>query len=335
MAFTFLKPKQQKTIKKAQKTIEPERDEEDIGYVHVDPGPADIENTQKFADAMLSIVMQYKDVLCAKQKQMQYKNDYGLLVDNGWKNEKRYFVKNLVLVNRDIKDSIVAIVSHNDQSWYDKTIFNYASNALLLFYCINKKWGVKSCNSGIYHQYSDYKKYERKAEKWFTIEHLFDSLTRAYLQDGKVLFVDPLVESKFIDDIGIIIDAFLLKINDNKKNAVISKSVSPVEYERKIANKLKELDFNARVTKGSGDQGADVLANKNGVKFAIQCKMHSKPVGNKAVQEANTARDFYKCDYAVVVTNAGYTKSARQAANACNVILLNENQLDKLDKYTK
>lgn len=106
-----------------------------------------------------------------------------------------------------------------------------------------------------------------------------------------------------------------------------------LDYEKMITNRLKELGFNAKTTKASGDQGADILAEKDGVSFAIQCKMYTKPVGNKAVQEANAARDFYGKDYAVVVSNAGYTKSARTAANACDVILINDTQLEKLLEY--
>ena len=112
-----------------------------------------------------------------------------------------------------------------------------------------------------------------------------------------------------------------------------SKKTQPLEYEKQIALKLKQLGFNAQVTKASGDQGADILADKAGVSFAIQCKLYTKPVGNKAVQEINTARDFYKKDFAVVVSNADFTKSARTAANACNVILINDTQLEKLLEY--
>ena len=110
---------------------------------------------------------------------------------------------------------------------------------------------------------------------------------------------------------------------------------SPVDYENSVATTLKEMGFEVHTTKASGDQGADVLAQKNGISFAIQCKMYSKPVGNKAVQEANAGRDFYSCDYGVVVSNAGFTKAARQAAHACNVILLDDNQLYKLLSYTQ
>ena len=120
--------------------------------------------------------------------------------------------------------------------------------------------------------------------------------------------------------------------NHTKQNK--NRIETPQQYEVRIATGLKQLGFDAKTTKGSGDQGADVLATKNGVSFAIQCKKYSKPVGNKAVQEANAGRDFYKQDYGVVVSNAGFTKSARQVAHACGIILLNDNQLEDLLKYT-
>lgn len=131
--------------------------------------------------------------------------------------------------------------------------------------------------------------------------------------------------------------AMLLNVSQTANNLTKQNNThteTPQQYEVRICTNLKKLGFESKTTKGSGDQGADVLASKNGVSFAIQCKKYSKPVGNKAVQEANAGRDFYKKDYGVVVSNAGFTKSARQAAHACGIILLNDNQLDDLLKYT-
>ncbi|MFQ6704006.1 MAG: restriction endonuclease, partial [Alphaproteobacteria bacterium] len=142
------------------------------------------------------------------------------------------------------------------------------------------------------------------------------------------VFLDGLVY-----DSCIFLDSVFNK-NPNLLNQSKSPTLTPANYEKYIATQLIKLGFVALTTKSTGDQGADVLATKNGVSFAIQCKMYSKPVGNKAVQEANAGRDFYKKDYGVVVSNAGFTKSARQAANACGIILLNDNQLEDLLKYT-
>ena len=63
------------------------------------------------------------------------------------------------------------------------------------------------------------------------------------------------------------------------------------DFEYFCADILRGNGFkNVEVTKASGDHGIDVLAKKDGVKYAIQCKRYSKPVGNKAVQEAYSGK---------------------------------------------
>ena len=90
------------------------------------------------------------------------------------------------------------------------------------------------------------------------------------------------------------------------------------------------MGYFVKRTPKTGDQGVDLIAEKDGDRKAIQCKFYSKPVGNKAVQEVCAGRDFYNTDYAVVVTNSFYTKSAKELANKNKVILLNDNELEKL-----
>lgn len=94
------------------------------------------------------------------------------------------------------------------------------------------------------------------------------------------------------------------------------------EYEHVCAKKLKKQGFtNVKVTKGSGDQGIDIIAHKDGKKYGIQCKYYSSPVGNWAVQEAFAGSRYYDCDYAVVMTNTTFTKSAKELANKIGVEL--------------
>lgn len=79
---------------------------------------------------------------------------------------------------------------------------------------------------------------------------------------------------------------------------------------------LKANDYvDVRTTPASGDYGVDVLATKDGVKYAVQCKLYSSPVGNHAVHEAFAGCAYYKCDKAVVLTNNEFTKAAQQEAN--------------------
>ena len=58
------------------------------------------------------------------------------------------------------------------------------------------------------------------------------------------------------------------------------------DFELYVAQMLGKIGFyNIQTTKGSGDQGVDILAEKEGMKYAFQCKRYDKPVGNNAVQE--------------------------------------------------
>ena len=62
--------------------------------------------------------------------------------------------------------------------------------------------------------------------------------------------------------------------------------------------KLKFIDLgysNVKVTSGSNDKGVDVLAEKNCITYAIQCKHYlSGKVGIEAVQQVFTGKEHYK-----------------------------------------
>lgn len=108
-------------------------------------------------------------------------------------------------------------------------------------------------------------------------------------------------------------------------------SADPYEYERWCANQLARYGWQAEATRSSGDQGVDVVAIKNGIKVALQCKLHSSAVGNKAIQEVHAAAAFIDATHAAVVAPTDYTRAARQLAGKLNVLLLHHAQLSGLD----
>ncbi|MFG3593077.1 restriction endonuclease [Bradyrhizobium sp. RDI18] len=108
--------------------------------------------------------------------------------------------------------------------------------------------------------------------------------------------------------------------------------VDPIDFERWCAEQLSAQEWDARTTKGSGDQGADVIAEREGFRVVLQCKLYSKAVGNKAVQEAYAAMQFEGADLACVVTNAAYTKAARALAGQTGVLLLHRDDLLDFDE---
>ncbi|MBD8451887.1 restriction endonuclease [Serratia rubidaea] len=110
-----------------------------------------------------------------------------------------------------------------------------------------------------------------------------------------------------------------------------SDDFSPDEYEQYCSDVLSGIGWDSRVTKGSGDQGVDVIASKDGVTVAIQCKKYASPVGNKAVQEVIAGKGYYGADIGLVVTNNTYTPSARRLAQSHQIHLLHHDDLYNID----
>lgn len=149
---------------------------------------------------------------------------------------------------------------------------------------------------------------------------------------SKVLFPN----SKFSQEAKNQLFICILNIVEANITEPISRAnTSPYDFEFKCAETLNQLGWQAHATQASGDQGVDVVAEKDGKKVVIQCKLYSKPVGNKAVQEIYSGKDYYNADYAVVVSNQAYTASARQLAHKCGVVLLSFEDLLELDTFLK
>lgn len=94
------------------------------------------------------------------------------------------------------------------------------------------------------------------------------------------------------------------------------------EFEYFCADLLRQKGFvDVEVTKGSGDYGVDILAEKEGITYAIQCKRYTAPVGVKAVQEAYAGRDYYDRMVGAVMTNQYFTAPAVEAAKKLKILL--------------
>jgi restriction system protein len=111
----------------------------------------------------------------------------------------------------------------------------------------------------------------------------------------------------------------------------MAKDLSPAEFEHWCSMALHAAGWKARATGTSGDQGADVIAEKDGVTIVLQCKLHRSAVGNKAVQEAFSARKHYGATAAAVVSNAGFTRSAEALSKTTGVLLCHYSDLSRLD----
>ncbi|MXV43628.1 hypothetical protein GS501_00855 [Saccharibacter sp. 17.LH.SD] len=110
--------------------------------------------------------------------------------------------------------------------------------------------------------------------------------------------------------------------------------MTPLDYERFCTHLLQQAGWKAHLTPNGSDQGADIIATRRSVRLVVQCKLYNRPVGNRAVQEIFTACQHQRGNLAAVVSNAGYTRHARQLAESTGVYLLHHRQLEELDETT-
>lgn len=103
------------------------------------------------------------------------------------------------------------------------------------------------------------------------------------------------------------------------------------EFESYCADLLRKNGFvNVSVTPGSGDHGVDVIAEKEGVRYAVQCKCYSSALGNTPVQEVCAGKSMYNCHVGVVMTNNYFTAGAKQLAEKNGILLWDRDKLQRM-----
>jgi HJR/Mrr/RecB family endonuclease len=106
-----------------------------------------------------------------------------------------------------------------------------------------------------------------------------------------------------------------------------------LEFEEFVALMFSKMGYLTRVTKASGDQGIDVIAENNEMKIGIQAKCYSGQVTNTAIQEVVAGINHYNLDKAMVITNSCFSQSAIELAKSNNVILWDRNKMkEKLEE---
>lgn len=111
--------------------------------------------------------------------------------------------------------------------------------------------------------------------------------------------------------------------------------LNPNLFEASIAALYKKQGFEIYLTPYSNDKGVDVVVLKNGENYLIQVKQTKSLVGNEAIQEICTAKNYYENKFneqfnLLTVTNNDYSSSAKILAKSNNIQLFNRNELENL-----
>lgn len=100
------------------------------------------------------------------------------------------------------------------------------------------------------------------------------------------------------------------------------------EFERWLADQFTASGWHVvNVGHGGGDQGADLLIEKNGRRVVVQAKRYDSSISNSAVQQAYSAIPVYRAQEAWVVTNGSFTPQAVQLASHTEIRLCDRSTL--------
>lgn len=118
-------------------------------------------------------------------------------------------------------------------------------------------------------------------------------------------------------------------INEFLENADIEKIdiMEGYEFEKFLKIMYLYQGYQVKETARTGDYGADLILTKNNTLTVVQAKRYNANVGSKAIQEIYSARQHYKADEMIVVTNSYFTKQASIMAKELNVALVDRNEL--------
>lgn len=117
----------------------------------------------------------------------------------------------------------------------------------------------------------------------------------------------------------------------HRRRTLLMDEMEGHDFEYFCADLLRKKGFlDVEVTRGSGDYGVDILAEKDGVTYAVQCKCYNAPIGVKAVQEAYAGRDYYDRMVGAVMTNQYFTSAAVAAAGKLKILLWDRGYVESM-----
>lgn len=103
------------------------------------------------------------------------------------------------------------------------------------------------------------------------------------------------------------------------------------QFEKEIGGIYSKLGYHVVVTRGSGDGGVDLVLNKDGVKYLVQCKNHNKPVGPSGVRDLYGAMHHEHAGAGIFISSMGYTRGAHEFAAGKNIQMLDINDVIRMN----
>lgn len=107
-------------------------------------------------------------------------------------------------------------------------------------------------------------------------------------------------------------------------------AMAGVEFEHYVAAVLRGTGYTVEMTKATGDFGVDLIATRDGVRTAVQCKRQARAVNGSAIQQVVAGAAVHDCSATMVVSNHRYTRAAALLAEVHGCVLVDRTRLARL-----
>lgn len=107
--------------------------------------------------------------------------------------------------------------------------------------------------------------------------------------------------------------------------------LSGTDFEKLLYRLFEKMGYKVEWIGHSGDQGGDLIANREGERILIQAKCYRDwSTGNEAVQQVVGAMKYYGCNRSMVVSTSKFTQEAYALGRANNTDLISKDRLSEL-----
>lgn len=100
-----------------------------------------------------------------------------------------------------------------------------------------------------------------------------------------------------------------------------------IEFEKFLLAHFENLGYKGKLTPKTNDYGADIILKMKNYTIVVQAKRYKAKVGIEAIQQIIGAKEYYKANQCIVVTNSYFTANAINLANSSNVELWDRTKL--------
>jgi HJR/Mrr/RecB family endonuclease len=100
------------------------------------------------------------------------------------------------------------------------------------------------------------------------------------------------------------------RAEEQRKLRSFWETLDGLDFEHELAAVLSKADYSVEVTRGSGDDGVDIWAQKDEETIAIQCKRYGGAVGPAVIRELYGVLMHLDADRGIVATTGYFTQGA-------------------------